>query len=99
MPKTPKPNITKVERQAPKSLKENRDITTLMADKSKSVVVMDREEYQSQYEKHLADKTTYKEMGMKTITKLLKGRIQRTFRAIKKAGHIESIMYNTIFPT
>ena len=63
-----------------KSLKENKDITILPADKGKAVVVMDREDYQSQCEKLLADnltKTANKEIETKNPTKLFNGRIQR----------------------
>ena len=88
--KPPKSNINKAERQALKSPKENKDITILLADKGKAVVVME-----SQCEKRLADK----EIGTITPTKLLKGRIQRNLRAIKKAGHIDPNIYNKKYTT
>ena len=63
--KTPKSNINKAKRQALKSPWDNKDITILLAHKGKVVVVMDREDYQSQCEKPLADKDTYKKIETK----------------------------------
>ena len=57
--KPPKSNINKTEREALKPLKENKDITILPADKCTAVVVIDREDYQSQCETCLAVKDTY----------------------------------------
>ena len=96
--KPSKSNINKADGQAPKSLQENKDISILPVGKGKVVVVMDREDYQSQCEKPLADKDSYKEMETKNPTKLLKGIIQRKFMAIKKAGHIDPNIYTKYNP-
>ena len=97
--KLSKSNINQSESQALKSLSENIDITILPADKGKAVVVMDKEACQSQCEKLLEDKDTYKEIETKNPTKLVKGIIQRKLKAIKKAGHIDPNIYNKIYPT
>ena len=71
----------------------------LLADRGKAVVVMDREEYQSQCENTLEGKATYREIVTKPPTKLLKGRIQRKLKAIRKVGHLDPSIYNKIYPT
>ncbi|XP_019635228.1 PREDICTED: uncharacterized protein LOC109478212 [Branchiostoma belcheri] len=97
--KPPKPNLTKEEKRAIKSLKGNKDIVILPADKGKAVVVMDRTEYVAQCEKLLDDKNTYKVIGPTNPTKKLKGRLQRKLREIKKAGHLDPKVYDKIYPT
>ena len=91
--KPPKSNLSKEERMALKSLMDNKDIIILPADKGKSVVIMDKEEYESQCEKLLSDEKTYKNIGDVNPTKTLKGKIQRKLRAMKKDGHIDEVTY------
>ncbi|CAH1267006.1 Hypp3654 [Branchiostoma lanceolatum] len=97
--KPPKPNLSNEERQAIKSLKENKDIVIIPADKGKAVVVMDKTEYVEQCEKLLDDKDTYKVIGPTNPTKKLKGRLQRKLRKIKKAGHLDQKVYDIVYPT
>ena len=55
--KVPEQNVTKEERQAIKTLKKNKDIMILPADKGKSTVVMDTMDYEEKVINMLADKT------------------------------------------
>ena len=87
------------ELKALKSLKESKEITIIQADKGKSVVVMDKDQYVEECEKLLSDETTYKKLGTKNPTKQMKGRIQRKLRTIKKAGHLDQAIYDKIYPT
>ena len=71
--KPPKPNISKTERQALKSLQDDNSIIILPADKGNATVVMDREEYSNK----LADLIGYggyckvkKDPTLKTENKL-----------------------------
>ena len=59
---------------------------------------MDNTDYQIQCEKLLSDEKTYTKLRPADHTKLLKGRIQRTLRATKKAGHIDQKRYDMIYP-
>ncbi|XP_078698375.1 uncharacterized protein LOC144925943 [Branchiostoma floridae x Branchiostoma belcheri] len=87
--KPPKPNLTKEEKRAIKSLKGNKDIVILPADKGKA----------HNEKKLLEDKNTYKVIGPTNPTKKLKGRLQRKLREIKKAGHLDPKVYDKIYPT
>ena len=60
--KPPKQNVTKEEGQAIKELKKADDITILPADKGKSTVILDKEEYEEKVSNMLADKKTYEEL-------------------------------------
>ena len=53
-----------------KSLKENKVIVILPADKEKSVVVMDTGQYTEQCEKLLGDQITYKHIGTPNPTNI-----------------------------
>ncbi|XP_078682439.1 uncharacterized protein LOC144916914 [Branchiostoma floridae x Branchiostoma belcheri] len=97
--KPPKPNLSREEREAVKSLKENKDIVIVPADKGKAVVVMDKTDYVEKCEKLLEDKDTYKVIGPVNPTKKLKGRLQRKLREIKKAGHLDPKVYDKVYPT
>ncbi len=53
-------NITPGEREAIKSLRADKDIMILPADKGRAVVVMDKKEYKEKANKLLSDEKTYK---------------------------------------
>ena len=95
----PKSNLTKQERGALKSLKQNKDIVKLPADKGKAVVVMDTDQYTEQCEQLLGDQTTCKNIATFNRTKNMNGKTQRKLKAIKKAGRLDQATYNKIYST
>ena len=97
--KSPKPNMSKDEIKALNSLKNNKDIVILPADKGKAVVVIDKVDYVTECEKLLVDKETYTPIGPNNPTKTLKGRLQRKLRSMKKEGHLDHWMYDKIYST
>jgi hypothetical protein len=60
--KVPKSNITSTERAAIKSLRANKTLTIIPADKGRVTVLMDKSEYQQKLEQQLADKNTYQKL-------------------------------------
>ena len=60
MPSPPhQPNITKDERAAIKPLKKNDSILIMGADKGRSTVVLDKDNYEEKVHKMLQDEKTY----------------------------------------
>ena len=91
--KPPKPNMTKDEIKALNSLKNNKHIVILPADKGKAVVIMNKVDYVKEYEKLLVDKDTYTPLSPNNPTKTLKERLQRKLRPMKKEGHLDPRVY------
>ena len=64
------------------------------------MVVMHREDYQSQYDKLLVDKDTYKEIGINNnLPSYSKKKFRENLRPSKTAGHIDPNIYNKLYPT
>ena len=61
--KPPEPNVTPQEMNALKTLRNEKEIVVLKADKGNTTVVMDRAEYNIKMNNLLNDKNTYKKVG------------------------------------
>ena len=82
-------NLTKEERLALNSLRDDTSIIIKEADKGSGVVVWDREDYLKEAEKHLGDKETYEELSSDSVSPLIdivKGCLAR----VKNRGDIPS---------
>nr|CAH8820893.1 unnamed protein product [Trichobilharzia regenti] len=75
------------ELKALKKLKNRKDIVILPADKGRTTVVMDREEYTKKAEELLKDEDVYQQLPTNPI-QTLDNRIQRTLNKLTKTGQI-----------
>ncbi len=96
--KPPQQNVTKDERQAIKDLKKAEDIIILPADKGKSTVVLDKEEYVEKVNTMLADRKTYEELPSDPTPKY-KRKLVSMLTDLKKEGKITESKYKELYPT
>jgi len=80
-------NLTREEKEAMKSLKEDTSIVIKEADKGSAVVVWDREDYLQEAAKQLGDNETYDEVFGDCISPLIKT-IKSTLSKINTRGDI-----------
>ncbi|CAH8600980.1 unnamed protein product [Schistosoma rodhaini] len=79
--------LTSQEQTALKKLRTRKDIVIVPADKGRTTVIMDKEEYIKKAEEILEDKSTYKPMDINPVKKL-DNRISKTLNKLVKAGEI-----------
>ena len=96
--KPPKQNVTAEKRQVIKDLKRAEDIIILPADKGKSTVVLDKEEYEEKVTHMLEDKKTYEELSSDP-TPNYKRKFVATLSTLKKEGKISEGKYKWLYPT
>ena len=96
--KPPKQNVTKEERQAIKDLQKADDIIILPADKGKSTVILDKNEYEEKVNNMLADKKTYEELPDDPTPKY-KRKLVSILTSLKKEGKISEAKYKELYPT
>ena len=90
------PILTKEERLALNSLRDNTSIIIKEANKGSGVVVWDRKNYLKEAEKQLSDKETYEELSSdldlaSPLITIVKGCLSR----VKKRGDILMKLWNT----
>ena len=85
-----KDNITKQERLAIKTLAENTAIVINKADKGSTIVVLDRQHYIAEGNKHLSDTNTYRPLTL-DITSQTKDKINRILTQMKKDGFLTTV--------
>ena len=95
--KPPKSNISKEEARAIKELKKDQDRMVLTADKGVSMVVMDREEYESKSE-DLLNQPTYRVLPSDPTTKQ-KNKLIAILKNIKSEGGINDNTNRKLYPT
>ena len=96
--KVPLSNITKEERQAIKTLKADKEILILPADKGRSVVLLDKSEYNEKCEALLSDTSTYKR-ERRDPTAMLTTKIINHLKDLKQSGAITWQQYSDLYPT
>lgn len=96
--KLPQSNITKQERAAIDSLKKDKTITILPADKGRTIVVMDTKKYISQMETTLADTNTY-EILKKNPTEQKKKTLKALLKPLLESQKITQEAYDHLIPT
>ena len=96
--KVPKSNLSADEWKALKSLKDDKNIMILPADKGKCLVVMDREEYINKMEEKLKDETTYKRIE-KDPTGEIKKALAEKLDKLKEEEQIDQKTYYRLYPT
>ena len=80
-------NLTHQEKQALRSLKADKDIIILPADKGRLTVVMDKQDYISKARQLLSDTTTYREIDTDPSQKLIK-KINKNLKKLQDVNEI-----------
>ena len=96
--KIPKSNLSKDERKAMKTLKDDKNIMILPADKGKCLVIMDRMEYLNKMEEKLSDVTTYQKIE-KDPTNNIKEALSKQLQKIKDEKQIDNRTFYRLQPT
>ena len=87
--KTPKQNLSKEERQALRSLKQNDEIIVLPADKGNSTVVMNAKDYETKAT-DLLTKHPFEQIDRDPLTTRNEQRVNNTLKALADAGKIDN---------
>ena len=80
-----------------KELRRDKNIVILKPDKGNGVVVLDRADYDQGILKIISDTSKFRPIK-EDPTLLREGRLQRLLRKLKKNGHLDSDVYNSIYP-
>ncbi|XP_073232122.1 uncharacterized protein [Porites lutea] len=81
-----------------KELRKNKNIVILKPDKGNGVVILDRVEYDKGLFKIINDTTKFRVLTSDpTLTR--EGKLQRYLRELKKKGHFDPDVYETIYPS
>ncbi|XP_068758087.1 uncharacterized protein [Montipora capricornis] len=80
-----------------KELRSNKNIVILKPDKGNGVVVLDCADYDQGLLKIISDTSKFRPIK-EDPTLLREGRLQRLLRKLKKNGHLDSDVYNSIYP-
>uniref|UniRef100_A0A3P9IR28 Uncharacterized protein n=1 Tax=Oryzias latipes TaxID=8090 RepID=A0A3P9IR28_ORYLA len=96
--KLPPSNITKEEMAAINNLKNNREITILPADKGRTTVIMDTEQYEKQMDEMLQDRNTY-EVLKRDPTEAKKRKLKTILKQLQEEKKIDKQTYNHLIPT
>uniref|UniRef100_A0A3B3H8Z3 Uncharacterized protein n=1 Tax=Oryzias latipes TaxID=8090 RepID=A0A3B3H8Z3_ORYLA len=91
-------NITKEEMAAIHNLKNNREITILPADKGRTTVIMDTEQYEKQMNEMLQDRNTY-EVLKRDPTEAKKRKLKTVLKQLQEEKKIDKQTYNHLIPT
>ena len=93
----PRPNISRDERKAIEQLRKDKTRVILMVDKGVSMVVMDRDDYNSKAEE-LLHQQTYRPIPSDPTNKL-KNRLITLLKKIKTEGGLNEATYKRLYPT
>ena len=93
----PRPNISRDERKAIEQLRKDNTRVILMADKGVSMVVMDRDDYNSKAE-DLLQQQTYRPIPSDPTSRL-KNRLITLLKKIKTEGGMSETTYRRLYPT
>ncbi len=93
------PKVTSLqERDVIKSLKDNKDITIVPADKGRAVVVLNTRDYKTKAAELLSDEKTYKKLKSNPTSKN-KCKLIKNLQSLKQSGAISDIKYRQLYPT
>ena len=94
----PPPNISLKERKALESLKKNKDIMILGADKGRATVIMNTKDYKNKIEDLLKDENTYEALK-KDPTNIYKSKLINILRDWRNNKRISDTLYHRLYPT
>jgi hypothetical protein len=95
--KPPKQNISKEEREALKNLSKNKEILILPADKGRTTVILDKEEYDDKLQTLLSDSDTYAPLKKDPTTKY-KNKLLKLLRQWDEDRIISKDLYWRLYP-
>jgi len=96
--KPPSSNISKAEREAIKSLKKDDSIVILPADKGRTTVILNKQDYHNKVKALLEDTNTYEKLTSDP-NRSLKNKLIQTLRDWRKENRIPDYLYNQLYPT
>ena len=95
--KIPTSNITTEERKALFELKKDQDIIILPADKGRTTVILDKQDYKEKVDNLLADTSTYTKLSRNPTSKF-KNKLVNILRDWKRSKSISDQLYWRIYP-
>ena len=96
--RTVTPNISKEEIQALDTLRKDKSIKILPADKGRCAVILDTEEYMKKCKDLLSDTNTYEKLK-KDPTSSYKKQLVSVLKDLKQKGVVSDQLYRRIYPT
>ena len=94
----PKPNLPKKQRIALSNLAKDKEITIVPADKGRSVVIMNTEDYKTKAKLILSDTSTYKVLD-KDPTSRFSTTLVNKLKECKAARNLDESYYKRLYPT
>ena len=95
--KTPNSNLNKQQREAIKTLGQDKDITILPADKGRCTVVLDKTEYHNKVCELLNDSKTYEPLK-RDPTSGYRKKVIDSLQQLEKSEVIDRILYHKLYP-
>ncbi|XP_078347130.1 uncharacterized protein LOC144632375 [Oculina patagonica] len=96
--KPPRSNISKAEREAIKYLAKDDSIVILPADKGRTTVILNKQDYHTKVKALLDDTNTYEKLTSDP-TGSIKNKLIQTLRNWRKEEKIPGYLYNQLYPT
>lgn len=96
--KPPRPNISRAEREAIKALAKDDSIVILPADKGRTTVILNKQDYHNKVKALLDDTNTYEKLTSDP-TRAIKNKLIQTLKEWRKEERIPSYLYNQLYPT
>ena len=96
--KLQKSNISREERKALESIKGDKSIIVLPADKGRCTVLLNKQDYDTKIQDLLNDTTTYEKLSRNPTSKF-KERIIGTLKELERSGAIDRRLYLKLYPT
>ena len=96
--KPPRSNISKAEREAIRSLAKDDSVVILPADKGRTTVILDKQDYQNKVNTLLDDTNTYEKLTSDP-TRSIKNKLNQILRDWRREGRISDSLYSQLYPT
>ena len=96
--KPPRSNISKEEREAIRSLAKDDSVVILPADKGRTTVILDKQDYQNKVNTLLNDTNTYEKLTSDP-TRSIKNKLIQILRDWRRKGKISDFLYSQLYPT
>ena len=96
--KPPRSNISRAEREAIKALAKDDSIVILPADKGRTTVILNKQDYHNKVKALLDDTNTYEKLTSDP-TRAIKNKLIQTLKEWRKEERIHNYLYNQLYPT
>ena len=94
--KPPRSNISKAEREAIRSLAKDDSVVILPADKGRTTVILDKQDYQNKVNTLLDDTNTYEKLTSDP-TRSVKNKLIQILRDWRREGRISDSLYSQLY--